>query len=100
MMDLFNRKLVANLKEALTDKDRLLNIALIGWKESDRKIIDVLTEISIMNRALGRVIAKVEPLFATPEDDPTRKAASDAAGQAVIDKLRGEDHFSNRTRGY
>lgn len=60
----------------------------------------IRTQISVMNLAMGRVIAKIDPAFVTPEDDPVRKAASDAAGQAVIEKLLGEDHYSNRTRGY
>lgn len=57
------------------------------------------TEMKVMNRALGRVIAKIDPMFIVPEDDPTRKAASDAAGDAVIRKLIGEHIMSNRLTG-
>lgn len=57
------------------------------------------TEMKVMNRALGRVIAKIDPIFIIPEDDPARKAASDAAGDAVIAKLRGEHTMSTRLTG-
>lgn len=64
------------------------------------EISGMRSQISVMNLAMGRVIAKIDPAFVTPEDDPVRKAASDAAGEAVIKKLMGEDHYSNRTRGF
>lgn len=57
------------------------------------------TEIKVSNRALGRVIAKIDPIFLVPEDDPVRKAASDAAGDAVIAKLLGEHIMSTRQTG-
>lgn len=59
----------------------------------------VRTQVSVTNLAIGRVIAKIDPAFVTPEDDPVRKAASDAAGKAVIRKLLGEHHYTNRSRG-
>lgn len=59
----------------------------------------VRTQVSVTNLAIGRVIAKIDPAFVTPEDDPVRKAASDAAGEAVIRKLLGEHHYTNRSRG-
>lgn len=60
----------------------------------------VRTQVSVTNRAVARVIAKIDPTFVTPEDDPVRKAASDAAGEAVIKKLLGEDRYSNPTRDF
>lgn len=60
----------------------------------------VRSQVSITNLAMGRIIAKIDPTYITPEDDPARKAASDALGEEVIRKLKGEDHYSNRTRGY
>lgn len=60
----------------------------------------VRTQVSVTNLAVGRVIAKIDPMFVTPEDDLVRKAASDAAGNEVIKKLLGEDRYSNRTRRF
>lgn len=60
----------------------------------------IRTKLDVNNLALGRVIAKIDPAFVTPEDDPVRKAASDAAGNEVIKKLLGEHHYTNRTRGF
>lgn len=60
----------------------------------------IRTKIDVNNLALCRVIAKIDPNFVIPEDDPVRKAASDAAGQAVIQKLLGEQHYTNRNRGF
>lgn len=60
----------------------------------------VRSQLSVQNRALGKILAKIDPTFLTPEDDPVRKAASDALGDAVIRKLEGEDRYSNPTRGF
>jgi hypothetical protein len=64
------------------------------------EIGQIRSQVSVTNLSLGRIIAKIDPAYATPEDDPKRKAASDAIGEEVIRKLLGEDHYSNRTRGY
>lgn len=60
----------------------------------------IRSQVSVTNLAIGRVIAKIDPAYIIPEDDPTRKAASDALGEEVIRKLMGENHYSNRTRGF
>jgi hypothetical protein len=54
-------------------------------------------DIAVQSRALGRVIAKIDPLIAVPEDDPKspRRAESDAIGDAVIKRLMGEFKASN-----
>lgn len=44
----------------------------------------------IHTAALGRIVARLEPLFAVPEDDPARKKASDELGEKVIEKLKAE----------
>lgn len=41
--------------------------------------------------ANARLIAKLDPLYGIPEDDPARKAASDELGKAIIAKLKAED---------
>lgn len=37
-MDLFGRKRIADLEEALADRERLLNITQMGWAESNKEI--------------------------------------------------------------
>lgn len=76
-------------------------VTLSNYLSGLRGEVDAIrTQVSVTNLAIGRVIAKIDPAFVTPEDDSVRKAASDAAGEAVIKKLLGEDHYSNRTRGF
>lgn len=89
------RKLIGT--DQLYDQINDLNIYITGLRG---EIGAIRSQVSVTNLAIGRVIAKIDPMFVTPEDDPVRKAASDAAGQAVINKLLGEDHSSNRTRGF
>lgn len=52
-------------------------------------------DLHVLNRAFGRIIAKIDPLIVVDETDPTRKAASDAIGDAVIARLKGEMRASN-----
>lgn len=54
----------------------------------------------IHNRALGRIIAKLDPTYASSEFDPARKAASDAAGAEVINRIKGEMLYSDPLRGH
>lgn len=58
----------------------------------------IRTQVSVTNRAVGRIVAKLDPAFADSEHDPARKIDSDALGDAVIQRLLGEVHYSNRTR--
>lgn len=48
------------------------------------------TEIAVHNKALGRMIAKLDPIFALDEQSPARKADSERIAEEVIRKLRGE----------
>lgn len=61
----------------------------------ERKIAPLLSGI-------GRIIAKHDALYAQSEDpldNPERKAASDALGEAVIKRLRDEDNARRHTLG-
>lgn len=50
-MDLFNRKLVIELTEALDDYRRLLGINRIGWLESNEKIAKLeASELALMSK--------------------------------------------------
>jgi len=46
--------------------------------------------LQVHNLALGRIIAKLDPLFGVPEDDPARKAASNKLSNDIIAKLKAE----------
>ena len=54
-------------------------------------------EIGATNRAIGKVVHKLDPNLLVPEDDPARKAASDRLGDEVIKRLKGEFKASNST---
>lgn len=51
---------------------------------------EIKDSIKVTNRALGRAIAKIDPLYGVPEDDPARKAASDKLSDEIIKRMTGE----------
>lgn len=51
--------------------------------------------ITIHNRALARFIGKLDPLFASNEFDPRRKAESDRIGDEVMRRLIAEHKTSS-----
>lgn len=48
------------------------------------------TKLSAIGPGLGRVIAKLDPMFGRDELDPTRKAESDKLGSDVMKHLTGD----------
>lgn len=56
-------------------------------------------EIALHNRALSRIIGKIDPHFAEDESSPERKAASDKLTEQVIRKLVGEHLANNMHKG-
>jgi len=60
------------------------------------EITKTRNELKVTNRAIGRIIAKVDPLSAIPEDNNARRAASDKLSDEIIAKLTGEVQASNR----
>lgn len=75
-----------------------MHMDILAAKRAAMEIKNVHTNLRATNLAVGRIVAKLDPTFAESEFDPARKAASDAAGNTVIQRLLGEDHYSNRTR--
>ena len=76
-----------------------LGITDITSKQStlDIKIDQALTKINavqssntVANRAMARIIAKLDPLFPRDEISPERKAESDKITEMVMKKLIGE----------
>lgn len=70
------------------------------------KLADINSNIGKVNRivsaitpGLGRVIAKLDPMYAKDELDPIRKAESDKLGEEVIQRLKAEDAARRHTTG-
>ena len=61
----------------------------------DREFQKILNQIAVHNRALGRIIAKVDPQYNRSEFDPERRAESDKLADEVIARLHAEHKASN-----
>lgn len=79
---------------------RLLGIKLLLLRQQqihervakiDNRLGDIEHNTRVSHDGLGRVLAKLDSLYGIPEDDPRRKAASDALGNDIIRKLKDED---------
>lgn len=60
---------------------------------------DAVCQQRIINRALGKIIAKVDPIYAQDEMSSDRKAASDAIADQVMGKLASEHYVSTKLTG-
>lgn len=97
-MDLFGRKRIAQLEDSLATQKRIFEIQQLGWRDMEARYSQLNTKISILNRAMGRIIAKIDPTYAQDEiANPSRKTESDRIGDEVMRKLIGEHVASNRT---
>lgn len=91
-MDIFGRKRIAELEKANAN----LNRRLQGWEDSTINNMKKHTnQLSITNRAIGRIIAKFDPAYNQDHLDPETKAASDKIGDDVISRLLSEHKLSN-----
>lgn len=54
-------------------------------------------QIGAVAPGIGRVIAKIDPMYGRDELDPKRRAESDAIGEAVMKKLLAEHNARNPT---
>lgn len=54
---------------------------------------------SITEHALGRLIAKADPMYDKPEIDARRKAESDEIGEEAIKRLKAEYEARQHTSG-
>ena len=84
------------ITEIHKDLEMVLHIQNLDTDNVLKTINVVSMQIGIHNRALGRVIAKLDPLFVTDEMDPNRKAESDRLGQEAIKRIIGEYKSSNQ----
>ncbi len=83
--------------EALYDQINNFNKYITGVRG---ELSFIKQQNAVCNRALGRIINKIDPMYAKDELDPDRKAASDKLADETIRRITGEDQFSNRTRGF
>ena len=66
--------------DALSPEIRALHITIDRYRGA----------VEINNRLLARIVAKLDPMYAIPEDDPIRRAASDRLTEEIIARIRGE----------
>lgn len=64
-----------------------------------RGLQQVSGKVDAITPGLGRIIAKLDPLYGRPEIDPARKEESDALGEATIAKLKAEARAREQTGG-
>ena len=56
-------------------------------------------QINILLPGLGRVIAKLDPMYGKSEHDPARKAESDRLGEEIIKRLIADNAARKHTLG-
>lgn len=94
-MDLFGKRRIAQLEDALETQKRLFDIQQQGWREMESRYRILHSHLAVTNRGIGRLIAKLDPLYAADELNRDRKAESDKIGNAVLSRLMSEHKLSN-----
>jgi hypothetical protein len=56
-------------------------------------------DLQSANMGIGRILAKIDPLYGTPEDDPSRRTASNQLAEDTIKRLKGEDQARKAMTG-
>jgi hypothetical protein len=64
--------------------------AAINIRDLQKQTDAIDRKLSVITPGLGRVIAKLDPMFAESELSPERKAESDRIGEEVINRLNAE----------
>jgi hypothetical protein len=68
-----------------------LNAIEYNLARNSVEIANLRDTIQIHNAALGRVIAKLDPMYAQDEiNNPQRRAESDRLGEAAIARIRAD----------
>ena len=80
---------------------RWLGLDDVYWKVDglQTQIRDVQKQLGTVVPGMGRIIAKLDPLYAQREDDPSRVRASNDLGDEVIKRLKGEDEARRKMEG-
>ena len=74
-----------------------LNRRLADWENQWMETEKLRNAIAIHNRALGRIIAKLDPMYGKSDFDPERRAESDRLADEVIARLRAEHAATPKT---
>jgi hypothetical protein len=64
-------------------------------KDLHAEVIALKGQIIAANRGMGRLLAKLDPLYGKDELDPDRRAASDKLSNEIIKKLIAE-HIASK----
>lgn len=64
-------------------------------KSHGQALANIARDIRVLSLACSRIIAKLDPNYIVAEDDPDRKADSDAIGEEVLRKLYAEHDAAN-----
>lgn len=75
-----------------------MNAIEIKQIANNNKVSDFNRNISVQNRAFGHILARINPILGIPEDDPKRRADSDALGEEIIRRLKGEVQVTEKYR--
>lgn len=77
-----------------------LNRRLALWEgELSNQLRAMGNQVLGSNRAMGRIIAKLDPEYGRSEFDPQRRRESDELSDQIIRKLIGEHLASNQPKG-
>lgn len=68
-------------------------------QELHRERIFCKNKVEATLAGIGRIIARLEPIYGKDELDPARKAESDKLGEAVIKRLEAENKARKHTLG-
>lgn len=92
------RKLLRNW---LGYEDLEIKLSIIESKIAGlRNVLDKVDgRVGTLGSGLGRILAKLDPMFGSSEQDPKRKAESDKLGEEIIKKLEDEAKARRHTEG-
>jgi len=72
---------------------------IIGVRGELASLKMLKTEIAVHNKALARMIAKLDPVFGRDELSPKRKAESDKIADDIMNKLLSEHIIAKQAGG-
>lgn len=88
----------AKLDDALCEAKRFEDLSERLYR-MERNLIKIESAIAAIVPGLARIIAKVDPMYGTPEDDPERVAASKRLGMETEARLKAEALARRQTGG-
>lgn len=84
----------------IQEKQYMIHEALLDSREIlYNNFRNIYSDVAVHNRALARIIAKLDPMYGVSEFDPARKAASDEIGERVMERLKAEAEVEAKYRG-